>query len=539
MHRFAFCLIFACAGSPAPAIAPLPQPPPRELVVGIVEDPRFVPIDRVELPRMFREAEAQFARSFSPLPIVPRFVEAASVDEFFAQHREAMAHCLERFGPLVRPGEAPLIDEARVVTALREHALHEWEQFLEQPLADYAALTALLRDRSVAGWIELSRQRAPDGSPLWKDWTSHARWTCAMWAQNRFDVVITNSPLIYDWTVRLQPFKKLPQIGGFASRHSSRSALRMQTVVVSTFQVDTALEPLRQSGVGELSVAERYELLGRHVLAHELGHAYARAADEVAHDGCLMNSTKDLGWIAADARVRHSLPCAKCARLRQELALFVRAEEAFERGAWVDAVRAYSDSILAVAADPLRHDRVKEEVAYLLRRAIGSGVERAFLSGLRLVSSVILRPRAPSLRDFQFDGSIIRLQTERAGPMTECVASPALSVDLSRASALVGRSVRAFTCSTAASVAITELSFDLGGVTHIRCKDAQADVRLLVPSLTSRSTSTLTGTCESWAADINHVLPLDGDVFEALFGPNAQIVTVFAELAVRLLMPAK
>ncbi|MFH1352530.1 MAG: hypothetical protein ABIH68_03025 [bacterium] len=122
---------------------------------------------------------------------------------------------------------------------------------------------------------------------------SYIEWASFMYDQDKYDIVFTNSLIIYDSAAAPYPHAvcKHAKAGGGAFTSPKREALDGGSMMVSIFEEYGNIDGIRGT---DKNIPRKFKnrILGGFVLAHEFGHAFYRLPDFYDHgDTCLMNSS--------------------------------------------------------------------------------------------------------------------------------------------------------------------------------------------------------------------------------------------------------
>lgn len=166
----------------------------------------------------------------------------------------------------------------------------------------------------------LTSLKLPDGSPLVRlplpDSQSAMDWTNLLHQQERADIIMTNTLIVWDITHAPPPHSIFhhAKLGGGAIANKHRRALNHQCVLLNVFEEYGGIAGICRTDPA-VSRQERNRIIGAVLLAHELGHALFAIPDVYDHgDACLMNSSahnldqrEAYALLAADLK-----PCASC-----------------------------------------------------------------------------------------------------------------------------------------------------------------------------------------------------------------------------------
>jgi hypothetical protein len=361
--------------------------PPLKLRVALVIDPEFPDIDDDLLSRALSAGATAYAERFSvgapTFSVVARFTLDGFVRRYVLREAEA---CAPTLATAYRGGGRAELE------AGRERALRFFQRWkLDElkamvPAEQRDAITShddvwrAYVDRYLATVAKLAAERTPAGRPLVTPGStpgrSHAAWTCALAEQTDFDVVVTNTFILADKLDEPHPhavFGKA-KVGGLAGPNAARRALGGQVLMASTFAIDTPIAWLSELDGRPASTAERADILGEFLLAHEIAHAVFGLLDVFDHPPeCLMTSRPGETYREGLATLReHPGPCPDCQPWVRARVALERARQAYDAADWTGAIPLLD---AAVAATPKRlhggRGRRVAELAAMLADAHG------------------------------------------------------------------------------------------------------------------------------------------------------------------------
>ena len=166
----------------------------------------------------------------------------------------------------------------------------------------------------------LGRLETKDGDPLLlpeqPPFQSYVEWLAAAHEQDKYDIILTNTLIVYDLLSCPYPHTvcKHAKVGGSSFTSPRRRAMGGRALMVNILEEYGNVKELNPRA-GDTPRALRNKILGGFYLAHEFGHAFYLIPDVYDHGGaCLMNSAFD----AMDARKGYELltadmsACPKC-----------------------------------------------------------------------------------------------------------------------------------------------------------------------------------------------------------------------------------
>lgn len=348
----------AAVANAAPATK-LETTAPR-LVVALVEDPDFPPLDEKLVQRALRYAESQFGERFSVTPptfdVQYRYTVARFLDTYAIP---SDPQCRGLYAARYKGGGAAELEPHRqkAIAFLERWPLDALLGFVDP--ADRPAIKThqdiyeLYVRRYVATVDAMKGLKTPAGTPLVQPGTSAQRsfvaWMCAMQRQQDFDVILTNGFILADLSTEPHPhavFGKA-KIGGIAAKSPARRALGGQALLATTFGIDTKLKEFDELGGAPASFEERAKILGAYLLAHEVAHALYGIPDVFDHPpGCLMTSRPGATYRDGLAELEaHPEPCPKCRPYVEARSLQDRGRKAMDDGQYTAAVRYLTEAM--------------------------------------------------------------------------------------------------------------------------------------------------------------------------------------------------
>lgn len=330
---------------------------PLKLRIALIEDPDFPPLGDDLLARALESASSAFADRFGVERPAFQLAARFSIDDFMRRYAKADApQCSALFSAIYRGGGreelAPL--RPRAIKFFERWSLDALRAFVEEDrraaITSYSELYDEYVRRYLATVGNLQTLETPRGTPLIKlggvHYRSHAAWSCASATQRDFDVLITNTFILADLLTEPHPhtvFGKA-KVGGIAGPNPFRKALGGQALVASTFAIDTPIALLSELGGKPATVAERGEILGAYLIAHEIAHAIFGIPDVFDHpEQCLMTSRAGETYREGLAVLeKNPGACPRCRPYVQARSALDRGRALLDRGELTPALSALS-----------------------------------------------------------------------------------------------------------------------------------------------------------------------------------------------------
>jgi hypothetical protein len=372
----------ASASPPKTAIKPkkrISKPPSQlnlQLEVGLVLDPDFPDLSEAVIGRALKSAAKTFAQRFNVTP--PRFVvtSSLSVRSFLASaSHDPSPHCRRLLSARYRGTGPQEFKQHRkaAIKFLKRWPLKSVLVFIpakeRSSVKNHTDLFERMLHKYVATIDRLKLLKTANGSSLVEPNTSTSRsfaaWLCALSAQSRFDVVITNSFIMADVMNEPHPhaFFGKAKIGGIAGQNQNRTALSRSALLATSFGIDTEVSWLSELGGVPATERERASILGDYLIAHEVAHAVFGIPDMFDHPSeCLMTSRPNETY-REGLRLLEKNPraCAKCKKWVLARSYLDRARNQLAKGRAKTALRLLAR---ASKATPKHfHGRYKKRMA--------------------------------------------------------------------------------------------------------------------------------------------------------------------------------
>lgn len=149
-------------------------------------------------------------------------------------------------------------------------------------------------------------------------YNSYINWLAVMREQDAYDLVISNTIIVYDAFTQPYPHAVLrfAKVGGSSFESPKRPTFDGTTAMINLFEMLTDIPYFKQDpSLKKLSRSLWNKIIGRYILAHEMGHMIFFIPDVYDHpQGCLMDSSmENLDYYAGyKVLVQYPIQCPKC-----------------------------------------------------------------------------------------------------------------------------------------------------------------------------------------------------------------------------------
>ncbi len=296
-------------------------------------------------------------------------------EDFFARHLDKFTY-KELYDRVGYPVFKKVDNEtylASVGNFLERWELEELKSFFpDAPAdADRAWVARSLLAAYAERIAELKDLKYADGRPFLekKGYTYHSylAWATAASTQQKWEIVVTNAPIVYDHITQPYPHNVLKRalLGGVSLTGQVRGSALNRVILLSlaTF-AEGQPSFLEESLVGR-SGKERMKVAASYLLAHELGHAVYLVPDVYNHGvKCLMNTTlanMDY-WSGYRQLVSNKGRCALCSPYRRTREKLVSGDRQYAKQKYEKAFKSYRQ------AEELLPERISGERPVVLSR---------------------------------------------------------------------------------------------------------------------------------------------------------------------------
>jgi hypothetical protein len=122
---------------------------------------------------------------------------------------------------------------------------------------------------------------------------SYVEWSSLMWYQDKYDIIFTNTLIVYDLFSEPYPHTicKHAKVGGSSFSSPKRNPLDGRSLMVNILEEYGNIKEIGKSAT-DAPRTTKNKILGGFYFAHEFGHAFYMIPDVYDHsDACLMNSS--------------------------------------------------------------------------------------------------------------------------------------------------------------------------------------------------------------------------------------------------------
>jgi hypothetical protein len=219
-----------------------------------------------------------------------------------------------------------------------EAKINSYDDFFEDLVSTY---------KQKIDWLQTLKTESGDSlitKPM-LPYNSDREWTSFMWYQNKYDIIITNTLVVYDYFLHLYPHTvyKHAKTGGGRFLSPKREALDGGSVTINILESHGNIPSISRTDT-ELSRELKNKMAGGFLLAHEFAHAFFLIPDVYDHGStCLMNTTlENLDYLEGYKILISSLsPCQKCQPWVISKEFVIQAKIAYEKGEYEHSAELY------------------------------------------------------------------------------------------------------------------------------------------------------------------------------------------------------
>ncbi|MDD5067086.1 MAG: hypothetical protein PHF84_08580 [bacterium] len=176
---------------------------------------------------------------------------------------------------------------------------------------------------------------------------SYVNWKAAMYFQKDYDIVICNTIIMYDDFTQPYPHAVLryAKVGGSSFLSPHRPAFDGTSAMINLFEMLTDI-PYFKVNYNKKKMPKNIwnDLLGRYIMAHEMGHMIYLIPDVYNHpEGCLMDSSvQNLDYYDGyQILIKYPVKCPKCEPYVQARLHHFKADQLFKKNDFENACYEY------------------------------------------------------------------------------------------------------------------------------------------------------------------------------------------------------
>ncbi len=180
---------------------------------------------------------------------------------------------------------------------------------------------------------------------------SYINWLTVMYFQNRYDIVFSNTLIVYDNIVAPYPHAVLryAKVGGSSFESPKRKIFDGTSSMVNLFEMLTPLKYFKSKKIDYSLSREKWDdIIGRFIMAHEMGHMIYLIPDVYDHPkGCLMDSSyMNMDYYEGyKILLKYPFQCPKCKVWVDARNTHFYADSLFNKKNYKDAIFYYKKAI--------------------------------------------------------------------------------------------------------------------------------------------------------------------------------------------------
>ncbi len=300
-----------------------------DLQVGFLYDERITKIDKSDLGEILKEANRVLqCKLKAPIVLKVSSSEEKPLQSLFSGNYLKSTHYKKSMDFKVNPA----FTHKQFTEKINQHKKITLKFLKKWPLSSYRSYFPKTKiDRYEDAWkvlmatyykkIQVLKELKTNkgDSLLLKShppWQSYLDWHWALFEQNQYDIVITNSLIVCDdlRSPFLHSVSKHAKIGGSGNDSPKRKALDMKSIMINVLEFYGDIKGISTSDTS-LTKTFKNKALGGFYLAHEFGHVFYFIPDQYEHGAhCLMNSAyEDMDYVEGYKKLSKSnAVCRKC-----------------------------------------------------------------------------------------------------------------------------------------------------------------------------------------------------------------------------------
>ncbi len=276
--------------------------------VAYLEDPRLPSISDKDIKEIITAAQEEFKIKFGVKNIFFKYKNKENINRFFRRYlkknseyyKRLSKHKLKLFSNSIdyKPFKADiikflrkhwkLIDLKEFVPIEKRGSIKSYDDFTKYLFKEYLKkIKALERLRLKNGKYIISRKN--------NIINSYINWLTVMYFQDKYDIVFSNTLIVYDDIAAPYPHAVLryAKVGGSSFESPKRRLFDGTSAMVNLFEMLTPLKYFKPK-TSEKNIDRHTwnKIIGSFIMAHEMGHMIYLIPDVYDHPkGCLMDSS--------------------------------------------------------------------------------------------------------------------------------------------------------------------------------------------------------------------------------------------------------
>lgn len=333
------------------------------LNVVYLEDKRLPTISSRDIYSILHQAEEELKIRFNAGYIKFTYLGKKSLKSFFAKylktgssfHKKLKPYKYRLFSKKIR--YKPYKEEIKKF--LKQWRLWDLKDFFsneeQAKIRNYDDVIELLFKNYLKKLNILEKMRLRNGKFLIDrknhKFNSYINWLTAMHFQDRYDIIITNTIIVYDDISKPYPHAVLryAKVGGSSFESPKRHRLDGNASMVNLFEMLTDIKYFKKPArTRKISRSMWNKIIGRFILAHELGHMIYLIPDVYNHPrGCLMDSSFETMDYYEGYKIleKYREPCPRCVPYVTAREYHLLADQLMRNKNYTEAIRNYRIAI--------------------------------------------------------------------------------------------------------------------------------------------------------------------------------------------------
>ncbi|MBU1076913.1 MAG: hypothetical protein KKH98_06435, partial [Spirochaetes bacterium] len=338
-----------------------------------------------DIEEIIKEAKLELWTKFGATNLYFNYIGVKSLEPFFNDNLKTADELYKE----MEKGKLPLFakkieyvpHKSQIIQFLNQWKLWDLKEFFDketqEKIKKYEDVLPFLYDEYLNKLDKLRTLKTESGNYLIDRrnnlHNSYVNWKAAMNIQKDYDIIISNTLIVYDDYLYPYPHAVLryAKVGGSSFESPQRNVFDGTTAMVNLFEMLTPLDYFKtEHAYKDIPRVYWNKIIGRYIMAHEMGHMIYLIPDVYDHPkGCLMDSSmENMDYVAGyEYLVKYPIECPKCQPYVTARNEHFAGDKLFQEKKYNEAIYVYK---LALKMTPKKLDIDRDQYISLIEYKI-------------------------------------------------------------------------------------------------------------------------------------------------------------------------
>lgn len=324
-----------------------------------LEDPKLPSIQARDIDQIIYEAQQELFTKFGVNNLYFNNLGKKDITEFFNQYLKTDSLYYKELSKKKVKLYSDKIDylpyKVEILKFIKQWKLWDLKSFfskeIQKKIRSYSDVLPFLYDEYHKKLKKLESLKLSDGQNLIDKesnlYNSYLNWLVVMHFQKEYDIIISNTIIVYDDISMPYPHAVLrfAKVGGSSFDSPNRKTLDGRSAMVNLFEMLTTIDYFKEGEKEKKYSKSTWNgIIGRYIMAHEMGHMIYLIPDVYDHPkGCLMDSSNENLDYYQGYQILKKYPnrCPKCEPYIEVRNKHFEANQLVLEGKYDEAIYAY------------------------------------------------------------------------------------------------------------------------------------------------------------------------------------------------------